>query len=255
MTNQFLGDECQTINHIFEIVRFGAMATPWRPNRLRSIYMFKFLFRKEHRVEKLIFNYLDAYRLVLESFSKALVSCITSSQCEEEFDFLMEQTHKYESRADDIKDKINNLMFSKALIPDSRGDIMTLLIALDKIPHIVERTLFIIRYQGIVIPPIFFEDLETMIQISVESCHLLSRQVELFIKNEEGTRSILGTIDTNESRCDHIERRMISQLFSSDIDPFCKLQLKELILIVGDLSDQADKVSKLVNILTLKRRV
>ena len=80
--------------------------------------MFRFFFKKENRVEELIFDYLDTFRLVLEHFSKALVTCITRHQCEE-FDFLMDQTHKYESKADDI----NNLMFSKALIPDSREDI------------------------------------------------------------------------------------------------------------------------------------
>lgn len=216
--------------------------------------MFKFLFKKENKVEELIFDYLDSFHLVLEHFSKALFTCITRHQCEE-FDFLMDQTHKFESRADDIMDEINNLMYSKALIPDSRGDIMNLLISMDKIPHMVERALFMIRYQGLTIPPVFVDDIENLIKVSLESCGLLSRQVELFIKNKSGTRSLMATIDTNESRCDHIERRLISKLFSSDMDPFFKLQFKELVLNIGDISDQADRVSKLVNILILKRRV
>jgi uncharacterized protein len=216
--------------------------------------MFQFLFNKENRVEKLIFQYLDSFHLVLDHFSRALATCITCQQCEE-FDFLMDQTHKYESKADDIIDEVNNLMFSKALIPDSRGDIMNMLISLDKIPHLVERALFIIRYEGLIIPDLFKEDIENLIRISLESCELLSRQVELFIKNKGGTRTVMGTIDVNESRCDHIERRTISQLFASDMDPFFKLQFKELVLVIGDISDQADRVSKLVNILTLKRLV
>ncbi|MBT7262239.1 MAG: DUF47 family protein [Desulfobacula sp.] len=216
--------------------------------------MFQFLFNKENRVEKLIFQYLDSFHLVLDHFSRALATCITRHQCEE-FDFLMDQTHKYESKADDIIDEVNNLMFSKVLIPDSRGDIMKMLIALDKIPHLVERALFIIRYEGLIIPDGFTQDIENLIQISLESCELLSKQVELFIKNKGGTRAVMGTIDANESRCDHIERQTIFRLFSSDMDPFFKLQFKELVLVIGDISDQADRVSKLVNILTLKRLV
>jgi predicted phosphate transport protein (TIGR00153 family) len=216
--------------------------------------MFRFFFKKENQVEKLILAYLENFHLTLENFSKALVSCITRQRCEE-FDFLMDQTHKYESKADDIMDEVNNLMFSKALIPDFRGDIMNLLIALDKIPHFLERALFMIRYQRLVIPEAFVDDLQDLIRISIESCELLSRQVELFLKNETGTRSLMSTIDTNESHCDHIERRIISRLFQSDLDPFLKLQFKELVVNMGDISDQADRVSKLVNILTLKRRV
>lgn len=216
--------------------------------------MFRFLFKKENRVEELIYDYLETFRLILENFSRALVTCIVRHQCEE-FDFLMEQTHKYESRADDIMDEVNNLMFGKALIPDFRGDIMNLLISLDKIPHLLERALFMIRYQRMTIPEAFVEDLQDLIRISLEACELLAKQVELFIRNESGTRSLMGTIDTNESHCDHIERRIISKLFESDLDPFFKLQFKELVVNIGDISDQADKVSKLVNILTLKRRV
>lgn len=216
--------------------------------------MLNFLFKKENQVESLIFEYLETFSKVTDHFNRALVTCITRKQCEE-FDFLMEQTHKYESRADDIIDEINNLMFSKALIPDSRGDIMNLLISLDKIPHMVETALFMIRYQGLAIPPGFSRDMENMIRVSLESCGLLTRQVELFIKNRPGTRSVMSTIDANESRCDHIQREMISRLFGSDLDPFLKLQFKELVLNIADISDQAERVSKLVNILTLKRRV
>jgi uncharacterized protein Yka (UPF0111/DUF47 family) len=65
----------------------------------------------------------------------------------------------------------------------------------------------------------------------------------------------MATIDQNESHCDHIEQRMMTRLFESDLEPFLKLQLKELIIAMGEISDQADRVSKRVNILTMKRRV
>ena len=65
----------------------------------------------------------------------------------------------------------------------------------------------------------------------------------------------MNIIDTNESHCDHIERRIIAKIFQSDIDPFLKLQTKELVLKMGDISDQTDRVSKIINIISMKRRV
>jgi len=44
-------------------------------------------------------------------------------------------------------------------------------------------------------------------------------------------------------------------VFDSDLDKVDQLQLKELIIALGEISDQADRVSKRVNIITLKRRV
>ena len=216
--------------------------------------MFHFLFKKEHRVETLIFEYMDTLKLIQESFLDAINACLEDNECED-FEFLITQTHKHESRADDIRDEINNLMYSKALIPDSRGDIMRLIESIDMIPHFFERILFIMQTQNLTIPEFLALDVKDLIRISLESCDLLSKQLALHLKQKLGIRSLLSTIDTNESHCDYIERRIISKIFDSDLDPFLKLQLKELIVTMGEISDQADRVSKRINIISMKRRV
>jgi predicted phosphate transport protein (TIGR00153 family) len=216
--------------------------------------MFDFLFKKEHRVETLIFEYMDTLKLVQKSFLDAINACLEDNECDD-FEFLITQTHKHESRADDIRDEINNLMYSKALIPDSRGDIMRLIESIDMIPHFFERILFIMQTQRVSIPDFLVLDVKDLIRISLESCDLLSKQMALHLKQKLGIRSLLRTIDTNESHCDHIERRIITKIFDSDMDPFVKLQLKELIITMGGISDQADRVSKHINIISMKRRV
>ena len=225
-------------------------------NENKVAAMFDFLFKKEHRVETLIFEYMDTLKLIQESFLDAINACLEDEdhKCED-FEFLITQTHKHESRADDIRDEINNLMYSKALIPDSRGDIMRLIEAIDMIPHFFERILFIMQTQKISIPEFLVLDVKDLIRISLESCDLLSKQLALHLKQKLGIRVLLRTIDTNESHCDHIERRIITKIFDSDLDPFVKLQLKELIITMGGISDQADRVSKQINIISMKRRV
>ena len=216
--------------------------------------MFNFFFKKESRVEELIYSYLENFQLIYDNFEKAVLCCIQQPSCDE-FNYLSIRTHKYESKADDIIDEINNLMYGKVLIPDSREDIMNLLLAIDKIPGDLEIVLFMIKYQNLVIPEAFIPEILELIKVSLDSCETLSKQVTGFIKKEKGTRDLMNKIDQYESHCDHIEKKLIQQVFNSDIDPFVKLQLKELILSMGDISDQADKVSKLVNVLSLKRRV
>jgi uncharacterized protein Yka (UPF0111/DUF47 family) len=66
---------------------------------------------------------------------------------------------------------------------------------------------------------------------------------------------LVSTIDHKESHCDHIERRIVTKVFDSDIDPFKKLQLKEFIIYMGEISDQTHRVSKRINITSMKRRV
>lgn len=216
--------------------------------------MFNFFFKKEKKVEGLIYAYLENFKLSCEAFQKALFSCINDPYCEE-FNFLKNQTHKYESKADDIKNELNNLMYGKILIPDSREDIMRLILAIDKIPGILETVLSMIKYQHLVLPDDMIPDFRDLIEASMKACRILPRQLNCLVKKETGIREFMNLVDEKESYCDHIEKKLIKAVFNSDMDPFMKLQLRDLILKLGDISDQADRVSKRINILGLKRQV
>ena len=216
--------------------------------------MFNFLFKKEIKLQTLIDDYLANLVKIQESFLKAMHRCYTNC-LDGDFEFLMEQTHKYESKADDIREQINNIMYGKVLIPDARGDIMELLSCTDEIPRLYEHILYMIHDQQIALPDFLLADVKDLLRMSVECCDMLVQQVEALFRKKEGIRSFLNKIDINESHCDHAERRIIAKVFASDLDPFDKLQIKELIQLMGDISDQADSCSRLINIISLKRRV
>jgi predicted phosphate transport protein (TIGR00153 family) len=216
--------------------------------------LLKILFKKQKQLESLIYGYLDNLKNTQKRFAEALDTCLENGACDH-FDFLTEQTHKFESKADDIREEIKTLMYAKALIPESRGDIMGLLEAMDEIPRIFELVLFMIKTQKLLIPNFIVLDIKELIGVSIESCNLMLKQVDIMFKKTKGIRTLVSTIDHNESHCDHIERRIITKIFDSDLDPFQKLQLKDLIFNMGEIADQADRVSKRVNIISMKRRV
>ena len=216
--------------------------------------MLKIFFKKQLQIESLIYAYLDNLKMTEQHFSEALNSCLKKG-VSGDFDFLTKQTHKFESKADDIREEIKALMYGKTLIPESRGDIMGLLESIDEIPRILELILHMINTQKLVIPDFIVSDIRELIEVSLDSCHLMFKQISALFKKSEELKSLVSTIDHNESHCDHIERRIITKVFDSDIDPFQKLQLKEMIIHMGEISDQADRVSKRINIISMKRHV
>jgi uncharacterized protein len=216
--------------------------------------MLKFIFRKQNLIESRIFKYLDALRMTQKYFCEALEICLENGVCEN-FDFMRGRTHKFESKADDIREEIKTLMYGKALLPESRGDIMGLLESLDEIPGVLETILQMIETQYLKIPGFIITDVRELIDVSLHSCDLLYTEVEKLLRNDQGIRDLVSQIDFDESRCDHIERQIIRTIFESEIDPFQKLQLKELVINMGEISDHADRVSKRVNIISMKRRV
>ena len=217
--------------------------------------MLSYLFKKQSQVEQLIYDYLDTLKLTQKSFLNALEACLLNGVFCENFEYLIIQTHKFESKADDIREEVKSLMYEKALIPESRGDIMLLLDSIDIVPHLFEKVLYSIQTQKLTLPDFILSDTKELIKISLECCDLMIREVIALFKKNESIRDLLTQIDGNESHCDHIERRIITKIFDAAIDPFQKLQLKELIGLIGEISDQADRVSKRINIINIKRRV
>jgi predicted phosphate transport protein (TIGR00153 family) len=216
--------------------------------------MLEVFFKKERQLESLIYSYLENMGKIQKHFAKAMNICLKEG-VSDDFCFLMDQTHKFESRADDLRDETNELMYSRALIPESREDIMALLESVDGIPRSFEQILNMIRTQKLSFPEFLILDIQELIRVSMESCDLMAKQIDVLIKKKEGVRALMSTIDQNESHCDHIERRIITKLFDSDLEPFLKLQLKEMVVVMGEISDQADRVSKRINIMTMKRRI
>jgi hypothetical protein len=187
-------------------------------------------------------------------FEKAM-DCYFDFGLGENCDFLIEQTHKFESRADDLRNEIIEMMYSKVLIPESRGDILRLLESIDLIPTHFETVLFMIQGQKLKVPDFITPDLRELMRLSLECCDLVIRQVEAYFKKTEDIKPLVSTIDNHESRCDHIEREIVRKIFASGLDPFEKMQLKELVVQMGEISDQADRVSRSVYIINIKRRV
>jgi uncharacterized protein len=217
--------------------------------------MFSFLFKKEARLKDLIFKYLETLQATRDNFAEAMKTCTGDPFCDR-FDFLIERTHKQESRADDIHDEISDLMYGKALIPDSRADVMGLLEMLETVPRVFERILYMIQTQKIVIPGSLLLDVEELVRMSLDGCDQMGKQVMALFQKQEGIRTLLNAIDTNESHCDHIQRRILIKLFDDDsIDPFDKLQIKDVVNRLGEISDRTLWVARRVNIMSMIRRV
>ena len=216
--------------------------------------MWKILFKKEYKLQSLIYKYLELLIMAKENFYKALHTFHCNPGAEE-FEFYLEETHKNESRADDVRDEIKDMMYRQALIPESREDLLVLIDSLDEIPGFMEDVLYTIRIQKLCLPELIKDDFYEFVNYTLECISLVIRQVEALFRKTEDIGKLAKMIDQNESHCDHIGRRILTVIFASQLDPFVKLQLKDLILRVGSISDQADRVSRKICILEIKRRV
>lgn len=216
--------------------------------------IFDFFLRKQKLIEGHIIDYVEQWRKCLEGFKKAM-EVYFSEGLGEKFDYQVEYTHKMESQADDLRRRIEWEMYSKALLPESRGDILGFLETMDKVPNKAESILYQIQLQKIACPKEIVSDLKRIVELTCESVELVYQAALNLITHKGEVHPLADKIDEKESECDHAERNAISKIFSMELPTAEKIILKELIIELGTLTDRAENVSDRLTLLSVKRRV
>jgi len=217
--------------------------------------VFDFLVRKQRHIEALVDEYLDQWNECIQQFHRAM-GIYFEDGIREEFAYAVRQTHRMESVADDLRRTIQQLMYAKALLPESRRDIMTFLDKIDQVINRAETALFIIQNERAEVPPSLLREFRSLVDNSVESTQSLLEVARQIFTHSPDLASIVKDIDQKESECDDIERNLISKIFrSDDIEPMQRILLRDLILKLGDISDQAQHSANWIHIMSIKRRV
>jgi len=217
--------------------------------------VFDFLVRKQRHIEALVGEYLDQWNECIRQFRRAM-DVFLEEGAGESFDFAVRQTHQTESLADDLRRTIEQLMYAKALMPESRRDIMTFLQKIDQVINRAETALFIIQNECAEIVPSLLPGFRSLVvQSEAATETLLTAARKIFTHNPE-LASHVKELDQRESECDDIERNLIRNIFKDDdIDPLQKVLLRDLILKLGDISDHAQHSANWIYIMSIKRRV
>jgi predicted phosphate transport protein (TIGR00153 family) len=216
--------------------------------------VFDVFLRKQKSIEKDVFNYLYTWKKCLEYF-KGGMEVYLAEGLGEKFDYYVQEVYKTEDRADELRRKVEWEMYSKALIPESRGDILGFLETMDKIPNKAESLLNQIKLQKLEFPKELNQNLERMVALSCEAIQLVyDAATKLFSRNGD-IYKLADEIDAKETECDHVEQGTIAKIFEMDIEKADKILLKEFIIELGNLTDRAEDVSDRLTLLSVKRRV
>ncbi|MAE63810.1 MAG: hypothetical protein CMJ18_06015 [Phycisphaeraceae bacterium] len=208
--------------------------------------------KKERQVEQVLDEYLGQAADCVRTFVLAIDAYLDDG-INERFEQLLEQTHHYESEADDKRRQIERTMYRRELIPESRGDILGVLEALDLIPNRCESVLYQIWTQSIIFPAQFAVDLKEMVRINAESTSVLFDTVRLLFRGTDKVDDGARHVDDLEGQSDRLERQMIRSIFQSDVDKVDMLLLKELVLEIGAISDRAENAADRLSNIAVKR--
>ena len=211
------------------------------------------LWKKQKEIEKAIEEYLLETEKCLDAFGRAF-EVYFAEGLSDNFKQQIDTTHRHESKADDQRREIEYSMYDRALIPESRGDIMRILESLDLVPNKCESVLRQIWCQNMSIPGQYTEQLKKLVQVNQQSYALLCQAVRHLFGDIGQVLPAVDQVLDKESESDRIERELIKSFFDASGDKSDKILLKEVVLEIGAISDRAENAADCVRIVAVKQR-
>ena len=212
------------------------------------------LFRDERKIEE----QLDKYRLLfadcIDSFKNAMDSYFQNGHSVE-FEHFTDLTHRLESDMDNLKREISYDLYSKTLLPESRGDILSMLLKADKIPTAMENILFNLQCESTSFPPEIKQELLSLSKYTYDVLSVVILELKAVFNNKGEVMDLAKRIDKDESFCDVLQRRILKTVFSLHIDFGEKVILKLFTDSLGRISDYAEDLSDSLVIISVKGQI
>jgi predicted phosphate transport protein (TIGR00153 family) len=165
----------------------------------------------------------------------------------------VKQVDEVETRADSLRRSIELSLYEKSLIPESRGDMLSLLEDLDFLINRFEENLYSYSIENPEFPVEFHQLMKQLIEqvaLSVEAVVMAARS---FLRDVNAVRDHIHKVMLYEHEADQFAMALKTQIFNSDLPLERKAHLRHFVDKVEDVSNQAEDVADWLAIYTIKR--
>lgn len=211
------------------------------------------LFKQTKMLEAQIDGFLDAISQGALIFKRAVKDYLDGEN--DKLEERIVTIGKLENKADDLRRKIENHLYSHSLIPEHRGDVLGLLESMDNVIDTTKKTLNQFSIETPDIPAELHKDyieLAEMAAMAAESVVLATRA---FFRDVNAVKDHLHKVYFYEKEADKIANRLKHHVFQMDIDLSRKIHLSYFVQHVDYPSDRAEEVADRLAIYAIKRIV
>ncbi len=211
-----------------------------------------FSFKKNLKLMAMLNEYLNVAQETVNQF-KTAIEYLLAHGLDEHFIMMAEKIHQSESNADDIRRRIELFLYEKSLMPETRRDMLLMVENIDRVPNRAEHIIYMYVTQKTKIYPAIENDLKELLNLSVETFDTtIKATLDCFGKMSH-VKEANRIVDDNETLGDHLERKMITTIFASDLEIGEKILQKEFVLEFGAICDLCESVLDRIVVCSVKR--
>ena len=172
----------------------------------------------------------------------------------EDFERKLQEIADCEHAGDDLRRSINEHLYTKTLIPESRGDVMELLENLDSLLDRFKGTLWRFKIERPDICEDFHPDFRLLINTVIEATEALVTSCRAFFNDISSVSSSLHKVSYWESESDKISTRLQTAIFAKkDLRLSHRMQQRDFARSLDKTADRAEDIADRLNIYVIKR--
>jgi len=201
--------------------------------------------RRSDRVGEVLGQHLALVEETVQAMARGIAAQLEGAPWEV-LEELNVDTHRRESRADDVRREAELLLVKGALLASTRRYLLDIVEGVDQLANSAEHTLDFLVLQRILVPDILHPLIREMIQVTLEQVGDLKGAIVALLGRDRDAVRRAAEVERKESRVDELLRRGILRLFSTDLPLAEKILNREFLEKLAALSDRAEDVSDLV---------
>jgi len=213
------------------------------------------IFKKSIELNMKIEKFLSIISNSLLLFEKEIQSYLEDDL--ETFSDTHDRICALESEADELENEIKVTLYKFLLLPDTRADVLSLIKSLDNIIDEIEEFTKDFHIQKPHFPRSIHNDILKLTKCSIQSADALLSSIQSFFNEVHLVNTHINKVKFYEHEADILEDRICYSIFNDQIvgDLSEKLQLKNFVNKIADISDEAEIISEKLTIFTIKREI
>jgi predicted phosphate transport protein (TIGR00153 family) len=203
-------------------------------------------------IEKEINDFLDQVSQAGLIFQQGITIYLAGDF--EKFTAKLDDIADTEHKGDHLRRSIEEHLYSKTLIPESRGDVLELIEQMDSLLDRFKGALWRFEIERPQIDDDFIEDFIELIAHSVETVEAIVRSARAFFTNITEVANHIHKVHFWETEADKCSTRLLRAIFRKEnLHLSHRMLLRDLVHHLDRIADRAEDVADRLNIYVIKR--
>ena len=211
------------------------------------------LFKKKNKVQKLIQEQIDRVAQGLGFLKEAVEFYLEGNK--EGCELKARAVEEMETKVDEAEREAERNLYEGVYLPLFREDLLDLMELIDDVADEAERVADFLSIENPEIPASWNDKMRKIMEKGILAFNLFRESFMLLYEDTQKAFSHTRRVKEVEKEVDRLQDSLNREIFRSDLQLAHKLQLRDLVIRMGFISDSSENAADKISMISIKRRI